>query len=114
MSTLNSIHLEIVLDYIILTSYYIVKDRFRWKVITAKVNAETNNNIVNKFTTMKSMHYSASYHTYQLLYCKKHIQMISNHSNVNVKIEKNKMITLNSIHLEVYWTYITLLDYYIV
>ena len=29
MTTLNSIHLEIILHYITLTNYYIVKDTFR-------------------------------------------------------------------------------------
>ena len=32
--------------------------------------------------------YATLYHTYNLLYCKGHIQMTSNHSNINVEIEK--------------------------
>ena len=35
MTTLNSIYLEIILHYITLTDYYIVKDTFRSQVITA-------------------------------------------------------------------------------
>ena len=34
-TTLNSIHLEIILHYITLTNYYIVKDTFRSQVIAA-------------------------------------------------------------------------------
>ena len=44
--------------------------------------------------------------------------MTSNHSIVNVETEKNnrvnKMITLNSIQLEIILHYITLTNYYIV
>ena len=62
-----------------------------------------NDNI--EFNTFKN--YTTLYHTYQLLYCKRHIQITSNHSNVNVETEKNnrvnKMITLNSSHLELYY-----------
>ena len=36
-----------------------------------------------KFNTLTN--YTTLYHTYQLLYCKEHIQITSNHSNVNVK-----------------------------
>ena len=73
MTTLNSIHLEIILHCITLTDY---------------------------------------------LYCKGHIRMTNNHSNVNVETEKNnrvnKMATLNSIHLKIILHYITLTNYYIV
>ena len=33
--TLNSTHLEIILQYITLTDYYIVKETFRWQIILA-------------------------------------------------------------------------------
>ena len=35
MTKLHSIHLEFTLQYITLTNYYIVKDTFRWWVMTA-------------------------------------------------------------------------------
>ena len=35
MTKFDSIHLEYILQYITLTSYYIVKDRFRWEVMVA-------------------------------------------------------------------------------
>ena len=59
-------------------------------------------------TTLNTIHvyYTALYHTYQLLYCKGHIQITSNHSNVNVETKNNrvnKMITLNTIHLKLYY-----------
>ena len=41
MTTLNSIHLEIMLHYITLTNYYIVKNTFRSQVIHSNVNVET-------------------------------------------------------------------------
>ena len=34
MTKLHSIHLEFTLQYISLTDYYIVNDRFRWQVMT--------------------------------------------------------------------------------
>ena len=37
-------------------------------------------NILRNYTTL--------YHTYQLLYCKEHIQIKSNHSNENLETEK--------------------------
>ena len=73
MTMLNSIHLQIILHYITLTT---------------------------------------------IIYCKGHIQLTSNHSNVNVKINKNnrvnKMTISNPIHLQIILQYITLTDYYIV
>ena len=70
-------------------------------------------------TTLNSIQvYTILYHTYKLLHRKRHIQLTSNHSNVNVKINKNnrvnKMIILNSIHLQIILHYITLTNYYIV
>ena len=45
-------------------------------------------------TTLNSIHlqinYTTLYHTYLLLYCNGHIQITSNHSNVNVKTEKKQ------------------------
>ena len=50
------------------------------------------NNRVNKITTLNSIHLEITvhylYHTYLLLYCKRHIEIKSNHSNVNEKSEK--------------------------
>ena len=52
MITLNSIHLEIILHYITLTSYYIVKDTFRLQAVKAmKMWKQKKNNRVNKMTT---------------------------------------------------------------
>ena len=63
-----------------------------------------------EFKTLRN--YTTIYHTYQLLYFKGHIQLISNHSNVNVEREKNnivnKMTSLNSTHLVITLQYITL------
>ena len=56
-------------------------------------------------------------HRYLLLYCKGHIQMMSNDSNINVVIKNNrvnKMTKLHSKHLEFTLQYITLTNYYIV
>ena len=74
--------------------------------------SKQNDNI--EFNTLRN--YTTLYHTYPLLYCKGHIQIKSNHSNVNVKENNrvNKMTTLNSIHLEITLHYITLTGYYIV
>ena len=52
-----------------------------------------------------------------LLYCKGHIQMTSNDSNINVEIKggrMKKMTKLHSIYLEFILQYITLTTYYIV
>ena len=57
------------------------------------------------------------YHTYLLLYGKRHIQMTSNDSIINVEIKNNrmnKMTKRQSIHLEFTLLDITLTDYYIV
>ena len=74
MTTLNSIHLQIIVHYITLTDYY--------------------------------------------NYCKKHILLTSNYSNINLEINKNnrinKMIILNLIHLQIILHYIILIKYYIV
>ena len=64
---------------------------------------QKKNNKVNKMTRLKfktHRNYTAIYHTYSLLYCKGHIQMTNNHSNVNMETKNNrvnKMTTLNSI-----------------
>ena len=76
--------------------------------------SKQNDNI--KFNTLTN--YTTLYHTYRLLHCKRHIQLTSNHSNINVEINKNhkvnKMTTLSLIHLQIILHYITLTDYYIV
>ena len=72
------------------------------------------NNKLYKMTTLKLVHLEIILHyiTYKLFNCKGHIQITSNHSNVNVETKKNnrmnKMTTLNSIHLEIILHYITL------
>ena len=62
--------------------------------------------------------YTTLHHTYKLLYCNRHILLTSYYSIVNVEINKNnrvnKMIILNSIHLQIILHYITLTNYYIV
>ena len=55
MTTLNLIHLEIMLHYITLTLYYIVKDTFRLQVITAMEMWKQKNNSVNKMITLNSI-----------------------------------------------------------
>ena len=57
------------------------------------------------------------YHTYQLLYCKGHIQMMSNDRTMNMKTKNNrmkKMTKLHSIQIEFILQCITLTCYYIV
>ena len=46
MSTSHSIQLQFILHYITLTSYYIVKDTFRWKVIKHNRSEKENNGII--------------------------------------------------------------------
>ena len=55
MTTLNLIHLEIMLHYITFTLYYIVKDTFRLQVITAMEMWKQKNNSVNKMITLNSI-----------------------------------------------------------
>ena len=82
--------------------------------MTSNHRQQVNDNI--EFNTLRN--YTKIYYTYQLLYCKTHIQITSNHSNENVetKIDNrvNKMTTFNSIHLEIILHYITLTNYYII
>ena len=56
------------------------------------------------------------YLTYELLYCRGHIQMTSNYSTINVEGEEivYKNETPNSIYLGLLLHYITLDNYYIV
>ena len=56
MKTLSLIHLEIILHYITLTNYYIVKDTFRSQVITAMLMWKQKNNRLNKMTTLSLIH----------------------------------------------------------
>ena len=65
-------------------------------------------NKVNKKTTINSIHlklFATLYHTFKLLYCNKHMEITSIHSNVNVEIEINNKINkttrLNSIYLQI-------------
>ena len=56
-------------------------------------------------------------YTYQLLYCRGHIQMTSNYSSIEVEAEdkKNvKMLTSYSIYFGFLLHYMTLTNYYIV
>ena len=46
--------------------------------------SKQNDNI--EFNTLR--YHATLYHTYHLLYCKGHIEIISNHSNVNMETEK--------------------------
>ena len=97
---MNSTHLENIpqlshLPTIIL--YY--KTHIQITSNHSNENVETKiDNSVNKMTTLNLIHlkyytaihhYSTIYYTYQLLHWKRHIQATSNHSNVNVEIEKN-------------------------
>ena len=54
-------------------------------LITEKNNAINKNENI-KFNTLRE--YTTLYLTYQLLYCQGCIQIISNHSNVNIEKEK--------------------------
>ena len=65
-------------------------------------------NRVNKMKHWIEIHlriYTTLYHTYQLLYCKGHIQITSNHSII-INVEKsnrvNKNETLIEIHIRIY------------
>ena len=67
---------------------------------------EKQNNRVNKITTTHSIYLEFILHyiqNYFLLYCKGHIQMTSNNSNINVETKTNtlnKITTKHSIYLE--------------
>ena len=57
------------------------------------------------------------YHTYLLLYCKGHIQMMSIDSTINVETKNNRVNEMTKLHLiQLKFTllYITLTNYYIV
>ena len=74
MTKLHSTHIEFTLHYITLTCYYIVKDTFRWQVMTGPQMwkqqwSEQNHKIA--FNTLKI--YITIHHTYNLLYYKGHI-----------------------------------------
>ena len=88
MSTSHLIHLGHILHYITLTFYYIVKDTFRWQVITVIADVEKENNGVKMLmshliNTLRI--YTTLYHTYPLLYCKGHIHTKSNYSIIEVE-----------------------------
>ena len=62
------------------------------------------------------INYITSYNSYELLYCKEHIQMISYYSTTNVEMninEINKMTTMDQIKLDIILLYIILTVYYI-
>ena len=103
MTTLNSIHLEIIYTTLYQT-YQLLYCKGHIQITNnhSNVNIETKNNRENKmtikFNTLRN--YTILYQTYQLLYCKRHIEIISNHSNVNMETKNNrvnKMTTFNSI-----------------
>ena len=52
---------------------------------------------INNIELNRLRNYTTLYLTYQLLYCKGHIQIASNHSNVNVETKNrvNKITKLN-------------------
>ena len=52
-------------------------------VETEKQQSKQNDNI--EFNRLRN--YTTLYHTYPLLYCNGHIQITSNHSNVNVETD---------------------------
>ena len=82
-------------------------------VETNKICSKENDKIA--FNTLRI--YITIYHTYQLLYCKGHIQMMSNDSTINVERKNNrvnKITKLHLIHLELTLQYITFTRYYIV
>ena len=82
-------------------------------VDTNKICSKENDKII--FNTLRI--YITICHTYLLLYCKGHIQMVSNDRTINVETKNNrvnKMAKLHLIHLEFTLQYITLTSYYIV
>ena len=92
MMSLNSTHLENILQYIHLPQLY-CKGHIQMISNHSNINLKIkkNNNRVNKMTTLNSAHlknYTTIYHSYQLVHYKGHIQMKSHHNNVNVEIEK--------------------------
>ena len=56
MTTLNLIHLQIILHYITVINYYIIKGRLRSQVITAIKCGNKQNNRVNKMTILNLTH----------------------------------------------------------
>ena len=63
-----------------------------------------------KFKTHRN--YTAIYHTYRLLYCKGHIQMTNNHSNVNMETKKNNREDKMTIKFNALRNYTTLYQTY--
>ena len=47
-------------------------------------------NVNVKFNALKI--YTTLYHAYKVLYCKGHIQMITNHSTIDVEIKPLKLL----------------------
>ena len=76
-----------------------------WK---QKKQSEQNNNI--EFNTLRN--YTTLYLTYRLLYCKGHIQMTSNHSNVNVETKRQSKQN-NNIEFNRFRYYTTLYHTYL-
>ena len=58
--------------------------------------------LVNKDAMNTLRNYTRLYHTHLLLFCKRHIQMVSNHSTINVETKRpqrtNYKIILNKIN----------------
>ena len=72
-----------------------------------------NNRVKNVNITFNTlMIYTTLYHTYLLLYCKGHIQMISHYKIIDVETEKNRVknvnVTFNTLKI-----YTTLYDTYL-
>ena len=91
MTTLPSIHIDFILHYIILTSYYNTKNTFRSQVVTEQKmwkqkKTKKNENFV--FNTHRF--YTTLYHTHLLLQYKEHIQITSNHKTINVETKKKQ------------------------
>ena len=79
-----------------------------------KQKQQSKQNYKISFNTLRI--YITVYHTYPLLYCKGHMQIMGNDSTINVETKKNnrvnKVIKLHFIHLEFILQYMTLTRYY--
>ena len=92
MTILNSIHVQIILHYIILTNYctwhiQVTSNHSNVNVeITPPPKSEWNDNI--KVNTI--INYTTLYYTYLLLLCKRQTHETSSHSNLYVEINKKQ------------------------
>ena len=103
ITKLHSTHLKFTLQYITLTIYYIIKDTFRWwwQVMTApkmwkQKTIESAQNGKIALDTLKV--YNTLYITYFLLYCKWHIQIISNDNTIIVVTKNNRVNKRKKLH----------------